>query len=623
MYKFAGFIDFAAHRRQKKERLQLLTLMDKQLSCWRSDEQQYFDDARLSLAYRHLSTASPQEELQPIWNEDKTRFCCLDGRLYNRLELRSQLQLQHQLRIHSEAEIVLQLYEKFGAETLKYLNGMFAIIIWDAHRQELFLARDRLGIKPLYYTQVGSQLIFSTNLKSLLVHPDAPNQPQWLDLTVFNPTSSYVKGVNRLPGGYYFTYAATEQTVSPRCYWDLRNYLVTKSSEGDRAPEEYIREYRALFTDSIQKRLTNNDRMGAFLSGGLDSSVVVAVASVERKDIHCFSILEQSYSLEVGDAEKARQLCKSLNLPFHPVWFDRDKFLAQIDFSLATFEYFIGLFDSPRFELEWLFKHELHRYARTLFPDIQVMLLGQGADEFTGGYSNPFDDPSQSWEDYSDKRAEPEQPLSSNETQILMSNPQAKNYLSSFWRRHHSKAAGCTPFQGDMLGRIASLQGYNLWHEDRSSASQGIEVSIPFLDHRLVEYLAAIPPQLHAQLFWDKTILREMAREWLPDNYAYRRKSHRRPPNSLHQLRKKILAAIFPAFREKYLENGDSLFSHSKILNWVKQANADSDAGRETMHKLFNAMAMIVFQHICHTRCQEIAFEKYQARSPLEEFYNF
>ena len=623
MYRFAGFIDFEPHQYQEKERLQLLTLMGKQLSCRSSNEQQHFDDGQLSLVFRPLSIGVTQEGQQLIWNEDKTRFCLLDGRIYNNLELRFQFQSQYQFRTNSDAEVVLHLYEKFGSEALNYLNGMFAIVIWDAQGQELFLARDRLGIKPLYYTQVGSQLLFGSNLKSLLVHPDASNQPQWLDLTIFNPTSSYVKGINRLPGGNYFTYSARQKNAMPQSYWDIRNYLVTEPREGDRAPEDYIWEYGTLFTDSVKKRLINDIPVGAFLSGGLDSSIVVAAASIERKDIHCFSILEQSYSLEVGDAQKARQLCDYLNLPFHPVFFDREKFLAQIDFSLETFEYFIWLFDIPRFELEWLFKHELHRYGRTLIPDLQVMLLGQGADEFTGGYSNPFDDPSQSWEDYSEKRAEPEQPLSSDQSQILIANAQAKAYLSSFWQGHKSKATGCTPFQGEMLSRIASLQGYNLWHEDRSSSSQGIEVSIPFLDHRLVEYLASIPPQLHAQLFWDKTILREMARQWLPDDYAYRRKSHRRPPNSLHQLRKKILAAIFPAFREKYLETGESLFSQSKILTWFEQANADSDAGRETMQKLFNAMAMIVFEHLCHTRGEEIALDRYQGRSPLKEFHGF
>ncbi len=623
MYKFAGFIDSYPERYQEKERLQLLTLMGKQLSCRNWDEQQYFDDGQLSLVFRPLSIGVTQEKQQLIWNEDKTRFCLLDGRIYNYPELRSQLQSQHQFRTNSDAEIILQLYEKFGAEALNYLNGIFAMVIWDVQRQKLFLARDRLGVKPLYYSQVGSQLIFGSNLKSLLVHPDAPNQPQWLDLTVFNPRSSYVKGIERLPGGHYFTYSATESTVTPQCYWDIGNYLVTEPREGDRTSQDYIREYRALFTDSIKKRLSNDIPVGAFLSGGLDSGIVVAAASVERKDLHCFSILEQSYSLEVGDAEKARQLCDYLNLPFHPVFFEREKFLAQIDFSLESFEYFIWLFDIPRFELEWLFKHELHRYARTLFPDLKIMLLGQGADEFTGGYSNPFDDPSQSWEDYSEKRIEPEQPLSTDEAQILMSNPQARTYLASFWQQHQSKATDYTPFQGEMLSRIASLQGYNLWHEDRSSSSQGIEVSIPFLDRRLVEYLAAIPPQFHAQLFWDKTILREMARQWLPDDYVYRRKSHRRPPNSLHQLRKKILAAIFPAFREKYLATGDSLFSQSKIMTWFEQANADSKAGRETMQKLFNGMAMIVFEHLCQTRGRSIALDRYQGRSPLVEFHRF
>ena len=228
MYKFAGFIDFVTHQYHEKERLQLLTLMGKQLSCRSSDEQQYFDDGQLSLVFRPLSMGITQEQQQLIGNEDQTRFCLLDGRIYNHLELRSQLQSQHQFRTNSDAEIVLHLSEKFGSEALNYLNGMFAIVIWDAQRQELFLARDRLGIKPLYYSQVGSQLLFGSNLKSILVHPDAPNQPQWLDLTVFNPASSYVKGIYRLPGGHYFTYSATEQTMTPQCYWELKNYFVTE-----------------------------------------------------------------------------------------------------------------------------------------------------------------------------------------------------------------------------------------------------------------------------------------------------------------------------------------------------------------------------------------------------------
>ncbi len=165
MYKFAGFINFEPHQYQEKERLQLLTLMGKQLSCRRSDEQQHFDDGQLSLVFKPLSIGVNQEGQQLIWNEDTTRFCLLDGRIYNNLELRFQLQSQDQFRTNSDAEVVLHLSEKFGSEALNYLNGMFAIVIWDAQGQELFLARDRLGIKPLYYTQVGSQLLFGSNLK--------------------------------------------------------------------------------------------------------------------------------------------------------------------------------------------------------------------------------------------------------------------------------------------------------------------------------------------------------------------------------------------------------------------------------------------------------------------------
>lgn len=593
MCGFAGFVDFEPHQYESPERRHLLTLMGKQLSRRGPDQEQLFDDHRLSFVFRRLSIVDVEGGQQPIWNEDGTIFVAINGEIYNHQELHSQLREKHHFRTQSDAEIVLHLFEERGAEALQYLNGMFAIAIWDRQQQRLFLARDPLGIKPLYYCQVGSQLIFGSELKALLVHPDCPNQPRWNDILEVYPYLSYVREIEMLPGGHYFTFDAN-QKVSPTCYWSIEEHFSPESDTKIKKPQEYIAEYGELFVDSVRKRLMGDVPIGAFLSGGLDSSSIVAVAKQDRPRLHCFTIVEQ-YSLKVGEVEQAQTLCQELKLSFHPVLFERDKMLETMDFSLANFEYFIWLMDSPRFSFEWFFKHELHRYAKTLIPELKIMLLGQGADEFAGGYSNALDNPSHSWQFYLEKlkRQEP----------LLDSQISHKRYSSNPWlvSRQQSKQKTYSTFQREMLRQVLALQKHNLWHEDRSASSQSIEARVPFLDRRLVEYLASIPPQVHETLFWNKNIIRQMAKQWIPASLSDRRKTHSGMEPSLYQFMNKFIVTIFPEFREKYLESSDTLFSRSNLLQLFERANPHNPINRQNMDKLLNCMAMIVFNDLCKT----------------------
>ncbi|MEG3988648.1 asparagine synthase (glutamine-hydrolyzing) [Microcoleus sp. S28C3] len=618
MCGFAGFIDFQNYQQHKQpDRLEILSQMGEQLSRRGPDEEQCFDSDPLSLIFRRLSIVDLAGGQQPIWNEDKTMFVAVNGEIYNHLELRSKLRGKHQFRTHSDAEIVLHLYEEVGPDALHLLNGMFAIALWDARRQQLFLARDRLGIKPLYYAQIGSQLIFGSTLTSLLAHPNAPRHPQFQDLTNLSVTTSYVRQIHRLPGGHYLLYDANTTNLTPQCYWNLENYLVTESTLDSRQPQDYIREYRDLFVDSVKKRLMSDVPVGAFLSGGLDSGAIVAVANQFHDQLHCFSILAD-YTKENGDIQEARQLCERLNLPFHPVYFDSEKLLDQIHFSLDTFEYFIWIMDAPKFYLESLFKQELHRYAKTLFPDLKVMLLGQGSDEFAGGYSNPEDNSTSDWHNYIQQLTEEEQQISQAKQLTSLKDG---SYL--FDRTLKSYPPGCTPFQKHMLREVYYLQDFNLWHEDRNSMSQSIEARVPFLDHRLVEYLAAVPPQHHAALFWNKTIVREMAGQWLPHDFVYRKKSFGTSPPQWTRMHYRIVQRIFPQFREKYLANSRSLFSDDQILGWFNQANGSSMNGIQALDKLLNAMAMTVFKDLCKTGKPPTPMDYLYGRSPLKTLHDF
>ncbi|MBW4597372.1 MAG: asparagine synthase (glutamine-hydrolyzing) [Brasilonema angustatum HA4187-MV1] len=623
MCGFAGFVTSGVELYQNAQRLNILTQMSDQLSQRGPDDEQLFDSKHLSLVFRRLSIIDVAGGKQPIWNQQQTIFVVCNGEIYNYKELRSQLDLRYDFRSHSDAEVVLHLYTERGIEALQQLNGMFALAIWDTQKQELILARDRLGIKPLYYCQVGEQFIFGSTLTSLLVHPDAPNIPQWQDKTNLNASTSYVKGIKRLPGGHYLTYNAQQATLDVNCYWELSNYFVTESEQDHRPLQDYITEYRELFADSVKKQLMSDVPVGAFLSGGLDSSAIVAAASQYKKDLHCFTMVSD-FSLEVGDAQAARDLCDYLNLPFHSVWFDPEKFLETINFSLEKFEYFIWLIDAPVFHIEFMLKSELHRYAKTLIPELKVILLGQGSDEFAGGYSTPEDKIQSDWNSFSSNLTQTEQNLSKLKKPTSLKD--GSSLFDLLGDELISSPLECTAFMREMLRRIVTLQQYNLWHEDRSSSGQGIEARVPFLDHRLVEYLAAIPPSMQQTLFWDKKIIREMARQWLPDNLAYRKKSYGREPLSWQKIKYKMLVAIFDKFQEKYqalsgFENFQLIKSNLQV--WFTEANVNDNKGIHTTKKLLDAMAMMVFKNLCLNRCSEVSLSDFKGRSPLVEFHSF
>jgi len=623
MCGFAGFLTSGTQQLNHSQRESILHKMSEQLSQRGPDDEQFFNSERLSLVFRRLSIIDVVGGKQPIWNQQQTMFVAINGEIYNYKELRSQLESKYRFQTHSDAEVVLHLYAERGIEALHALNGMFALAIWDTQKQELFLARDRLGIKPLYYCQVGSQFIFGSTLTSLLVHPDAPNVPQWQDKTNLSASTSYVKRIKRLPGGHYLTYNAQQATFDVNSYWELSHYFATESEQDHRPLQDYITEYRELFVDSVKKQLMSDVPVGAFLSGGLDSSAIVAAASQYKKDLHCFTIVSD-FSLEVGDAQAARDLCDYLNLPFHPVWFDPENIIENINFSLEKFEYLIWLIDAPIFYVELMLKHELHRYAKTLIPELKVILLGQGSDEFAGGYSTPEDVPQSNWNSFNTHLTKTEQNLSELKKPTSLKDG---SYLFDWLAEESiSLPSECTTFQREMLRRILTLQQYNLWHEDRSSSGQGIEARVPFLDHRLVEYLAAIPPSMQQTLFWDKKIIREMARQWLSDNLAYRKKSYGTEPLSWQKIKYKMLVAIFDKFQEKYqalsgFENFQLIKSNLQV--WFTEASVNDSKGIHTTNKLLDAMAMMVFKNICLNRGLAVDFSKFKGQSPLQELHNF
>lgn len=596
MCGLAGFLDYRKPI-AADERRRILARMGQRLARRGPDDEQFYDDGVLSLVFRRLAIIDPGTGRQPIWNEDESILVAVNGEIYNHRELRAGLAGGHVFRTRSDSEVVLHLYEELGEDCLRELNGMFAILVWDRRRQKLLLARDRLGIKPLYYTQVDGALLFASELKALLAHPRCPRTLNWHDIgrPGVEPEliPSFVVGVHHLPGGEYLT-CSRERGPAVAPYWRLADHL--SHAGGDRSvdTDDCIERYGELLEDSVRRQLMSDVPVGLFLSGGLDSCLLAAIAAAHQPDLHCFSVVERT-TVRVGDAEQAARTADRLDLPFHAVIYDRDTFIDALDFDLQCFEYLVWMMDSPRFEMEWLLKHELHRYAKTAVPELKVILLGQGADEFAGGYSSPLHSHRPDWNGYlahlRRKQREPEWAAAGVPERYI-------NLLAGD-SPPPGAAPEIDPYHRQMLFNASYLQRYNLWHEDRTSAIQGIESRVPFLDHRLVELLAGLPGRLHPRLFHDKRIVRAQIADRLPGYPADRRKVNFYRTGSLSSVdlvATRILRRIFPAFRMKYLDRAGALFSAPVLGRIFDRIVKGTSIDMNAVHLLYEVMTLSIFR---------------------------
>ena len=593
MCGFAGTASPPPNAHADRERADILRTMGRQLSLRGPDDEQLLINEHLGLVFRRLSIVDCEGGRQPIANEDSTVFVAINGEIYNHKDLRRELRDSHTFRTDSDCEIVVHLYEERGIELLSSLFGMFAIAIWDSVRRQLFLARDRLGIKPLYYSQQGPTLHFASEVKALLAHPERSWEFSWHDWTQdVNRLPTFVSGIDALPAGHFLLWNDRGE-VSTRRYWNLDAAFATPDS--GLSSDYYVERFADLFEDSVSLRMMADVPIGAFLSGGLDSATMVAVAAKKGHALPCFTILEKT-TLLCGDAQAAADVSLLANVPLYSVLFDHETLHERLHLGMEEFEYFIWLMDYPLFTLEFLFKHELHRFAKTALPDLKVILLGQGADEFAGGYSNGANNPHESWNDYLHKTVVPSW-KNGRRSELGVPDP-----FTPVLAQEAYGPMPLAPFAAEMKLRLRTLQTFNLWHEDRTSAGQGVEARVPYLDHRLVEMLAGIPERLHQELFWDKEIIRRAARRWLPEALIRRRKvPFVYAPNraSTVDFMYRWVGAVFPAFREKYLEGPRRLFDGAILAGLLRVAGKQPERREHAVRQLIQCMAIAVFSRMC------------------------
>jgi len=505
-------------------------------------------DGPLGMASRRLAIIDPAGGNQPIRSDDGARAIVFNGEVYNHRELRRGLE-QRGFRFHtrSDTEVVLQAYGAHGPRCVDHLDGMFAFAIWDAERRTLLLARDRLGIKPLFYREVGGRLLFASEIKALRASrdprpgPSADGIAEYLFCGYPMLSRTLFDGVLSLLPGHVLV--ASAEGLRVERYWDVP----LAAGEAPPDPDPAGRLFERLGA-SVRRELYADAPLGACMSGGIDSTVLSALAAREVPGLDTFNIgyarnseVCQANPRRIGgevvgdDARYARLAAESLGTRHHAFTLALDSLLDDIDRMIWHRE-------KPLVTLSEYGHFHLSRNARR---HVKVLLSGQGSDELFGGYYYwwQFKDPERTtffpWVWRTDP-AGTDYPVTSIDVLESLARPEFRDgtryrqaqqaVFDGLW-----SAAAAT---GDFMNRVSYLLVKTHLHEmleleDRHGMASSLEIRVPYLDHRTVEWALRLPRQAKASGRTEKELLRAMARAHLPELPAElvdRKKSPMPPP---------------------------------------------------------------------------------------------
>lgn len=557
MCGIAGFLDTAGPVGRE-----VLVRMTNCLRHRGPDDEQYHVEnpgtgkISVGLGFRRLAIIDLGGGRQPMCNEDESLWLVCNGEIYNYLELRQRLQAKgHRFRTNSDVETLLHLYEDYGPDCVKKVNGMFALAIWDSRNQSLFLARDRLGKKPLYYRETPAQFLFASEVKAMLQHPACPRE---LDHRVLSKYLAYeyvpsphciFKGVQKLPAGHSLTWRDGRTVL--RKYWDL-SFAPTQDSRREEAiAEELVWRLK----EAVRLRLISDVPLGVFLSGGIDSSSVVALMAELRPpaQIKTFAIGFSERSFD--ESNHARRVAKFYGTDHHEQILESRTLvdvLPQVN----------GFLDEPFADASVIPTYLLSRFTR---QHVTVALGGDGGDELFAGY--PTFQAHRLAQFYRVPATLHEHVIRPLAELLPVS---TDNFSFDFKVKRFLRGAGLRPEIRDQvwLGSFApdeqrglfsaSLEqpdGYQdvlsaeaacdttkvldrliylyckfylqddiLVKVDRASMACGLEARAPFLDYTFVEFTTRIPAAMKLKGFATKHILKKAMKSKLPADIIARGK---------------------------------------------------------------------------------------------------
>lgn len=521
------------------------------------DEDGYYVSGPVGLGMRRLRIIDLATGSQPMTNGSGELHIIYNGEVYNFRELKDELVSKgHSFRTSSDTEVVLHLYEEEGPKCLQKLNGMFAFCIWDARRRTMFLARDRIGIKPLFYYFGDGRLVFGSELKSIVKHPGVPADLDlqaiydYLSLNYMPIPSTALKGVQQVPPGHYLMVEG--DGLSLRRYWELA------FREDPAPPEEHAERLGEMLKKSVKRRLVSDVPFGAFLSGGVDSSIVVGLMSeLMNEPVKTFSIGFEEKSF--NELPNAREVAELFGTDHHELTVKPD--------MVSLLPRLVWHSDEPSADSSSIPVYYVSKLAR---EHVTMVLTGDGGDEVFAGYDTYIAQDIMRLYRILPAiiRRRVIAPLV-NTLPVSMTKVsldfKAKRFVAGAelppeeahysWRMIFSECDKADLFAPEVLGAFAPQRTYRLYEEkfsavpdlamlnrmlfvdtrlylpsdmlvkvDRMSMANSLEARVPFLDHEVVELAATIPPALKLKGRDKKHILKKVGSEKVPRRILARKK---------------------------------------------------------------------------------------------------
>jgi asparagine synthase (glutamine-hydrolysing) len=558
MCGFCGVLNFDGQAPVSREDLAAMTAT---LQHRGPDDLGFFWSIPVGLGHRRLSIIDLESGHQPLSNEDGSIWIVYNGELYNYQAIRANLEKAgHRFATLSDTEVIVHAYEEYGTDCLKLMNGMFAFALWDSNRQRLLLARDRVGIKPLYYARLPRGLVFGSEVKALLAHPQVERRLDpaalnlYLSLEYVPSPYSIFAGISKLPPGHFLMVENSHGHLER--YWDLELENGAPASAGSLS--ECIAEVRRLLYDAVKMELVADVPVGVLLSGGIDSSAVAAMmVRASGRPVPSFSVAFDDPSFD--ESAHARLVSRHLGTEHH-------EFPLAADTALEALPEITAGLDEPLGDSSIIPTYCLSRFTR---EHVKVALGGDGGDELFGGYSTLQ---AHRLADYYQRLA-PGWLRRLVEPWVLENLPVSFNNLSFDFKlrrflrdyslppvvRHHrwlgsftseEKAGLLEPLgpagreqvvdlveyhahqarTADPLNQVLYcdlklyLEGDILVKVDRASMANSLEVRVPLLNRLIVEYAAHLPHSFKLRGLTTKFLLRQALKGLLPDSILHRGK---------------------------------------------------------------------------------------------------
>jgi asparagine synthase (glutamine-hydrolysing) len=542
----------------------VLTRMGEVITHRGPDDHGHYSGKGVVLGMRRLSIIDLEGGHQPITNEDGTIWVVCNGEIYNFKELRHQLEAQgHRFNCDSDTEVLVHLYEQMGLDFVSRLRGMFAFALWDGNLSRLVIARDRLGKKPLYVSRESHRFLFASELKSLLEVSDLPRRlsipalREYLALGYLPAPWTLFEGVQKLHPGHYMV--LERGAVRDQAYWELPDGPIEQCPE-----EEWVERVREKLLESVRVRLVSDVPLGAFLSGGVDSSAIVAaMARMSDRPVKTYSIGFEGRDSFYNELPYARQVAKAFGTDHHEI-------IVRPNVS-ELLPKLIWHLDEPIADSAFITTYLVAQLAR---KSVTVILSGVGGDELFGGYRRYLgsrlgayyrwvpgtvrnkwlpgilsalpQDRHSSFKNYLRYADAFVRSANSNATQqyasyVTLFSPEVQ--AAMFQSQEGRDSPGGNGFASVTMDRVlkpnprdgdinqfiyadikTSLPDDLLALTDRMTMAESIECRAPFVDHEFVELTTRIPEDLKVRGLKMKYLLKKAVKPWLPADIVNRKK---------------------------------------------------------------------------------------------------